>query len=378
MFSLVKSDKWIQRCYKWDFITSAAGEAHLIVVSTILIPRNGNYQSDWEEQYCGWMHSPDSLLICHKWTVNGFAYSTTTCVLEETNREKKKRSRLLQVINHCDDITEAFLMSCSHRCQAWVEPSRGNHLTCGRKISGSLKTCISHCKQYFTTIRTLKYLRLSHRPEPLPLCCRALIYHFHYFQVYSQPVFSFFLIPGVKLMSCVEGRGGVGWCLPVKTQNQTRTGRGHVHRLMVRRALLLPCKVEKHATALCSWCTCKLGERRSCSTKWQTEPGGNCCNVRYSCKKKLSQSNKKTYFIFPSRGAKPGPLTPHAGPGANIGVCIEIFTDSGVRPRTEVMIQVSGDDDSAWEQLRDDQVDKNTQSQTRYVALRQTKRQNDN
>lgn len=105
---------------------------------------------------------------------------------------RKKRSRLLQVINHCDDITEAFIMSCSHRCQAWVEPSRGNHLTCGRKISGSLKTCISHCKQYFTTIRTLKYLRLSHGPEPLPLCCRALIYHFHYFQVYSQPVFSFY------------------------------------------------------------------------------------------------------------------------------------------------------------------------------------------
>lgn len=141
-------------------------------------------------------------------------------------REKKKRSRLLQVINHSDDITEAFLMNCSRRCQAWVEPSRGNHLTCGRKISGSLKTCISHCKQYFTTIRTLKYLRLSQRPEPLPLCCRAWIYHFHYFQVYSQPVFSFFLFLYPESNWCVVLRGGQGLADVCRWRRKTKHGPG--------------------------------------------------------------------------------------------------------------------------------------------------------
>lgn len=186
------------------------------IVYETLIPRDANFQSDlpssndvqqncWEEQ-CGWMHSPDTLFICHKWTLNSFAYRTTTCVLKETNPEEKRSTSLL-VINHFDDITEAFLMCCCKRCHAWVEPSRRNHLTCGRKITGSLKTRISHGKQYFTTISMLKYLRLLHRPVPLPLCCRTLIYHFHYVQVHSQRAFS-------KLMCCDKRWGeGRGWLM---------------------------------------------------------------------------------------------------------------------------------------------------------------------
>lgn len=278
---------------------------------------------------------------------------------------------MLQVINHSDDITEAFLMSCSHRCQAWVEPWRGNHLTCGRKISGSLKTCISHCKQYFTTIRTLKYLRLSHRPEPLPLCCRALIYHFHYFQVYSQPVFSFFFFFFFYSESnwCVVLSGGQGLADVCRWRSQTKRGPGEDVFTGWWSDVLGCCCARWKSTqqlfaagALASSASddpVPLNDRRN---------RGNLLSCAIF-QQKIVSVREKTYFICSSRGAKPGSLTPHAGPGANIGVCIEIFTDSGVRPRTEVMIQVSGDDESAWEQLRDEQVDKNTQSWTRYVRM---------
>lgn len=184
-------------------------------------------------------------------------------------------------------------------------------------------------------------------------------------------------------MCCAEGRAGQGLADVCRGRRETKHGPGEDVFTDWWCDVLCCCRARWNSTQ-------RLFAAGALASSANDDPvplndgrnrGGHCSNVRYSCKKKkkIVSVKQKTSFIFPSGGAKPGPpLTPHAGPGASIGVCVEIFTDGGVRPRTEVMIQVSGDDDSAWEQLRDDHVDKSTRSQTRYVALRQTKRQNGN